>query len=153
MEMVRELAAIAAIKAAKARYFRGVDCGDGALVRSILAEECVLDYMGCCTDPATGRDFMPSMNIVVRGRSAWSDKGLSAFGIVSAHHGHDSDITFSSDTQANAIFAMTDRLFMPPGAPFAQMTGFGYYHETYEQEGGAWLLKTLRISRIRVEAF
>ena len=47
---------------------------------------------------------------------------------------------------------MTDRLVMPPGAPFAQMTGYGYYHETYENVGGGWKIKTLRISRLRVEA-
>ena len=47
---------------------------------------------------------------------------------------------------------MTDRLFMPPGAPFAVMTGYGYYYETYEKIDGAWKLKSLRIKRIRVEA-
>ena len=47
---------------------------------------------------------------------------------------------------------MTDRLYMPEGAPYACMTGFGYYHETYEKIGGSWLLKTLRIERLRVEA-
>ena len=48
-------------------------------------------------------------------------------------------------------WSMTDRLFMPAGAPFSRMTGYGYYHETYEKVGGAWKIKTLRIARIRVE--
>ena len=47
---------------------------------------------------------------------------------------------------------MTDRLYMPPGAPYALMTGYGHYHETYVKEDGAWKIKTIRISRLRVEA-
>ena len=70
MTEAERLAAIETIRTAKARYFRGVDTGDDALVRSVLAEDCVLDHRGCCTDPVTGRDFMPAMNMVLRGRSA-----------------------------------------------------------------------------------
>jgi hypothetical protein len=63
---LERLSAIEEIKQAKARYFRGVDTSDGALVRGVLADDCVLDYMGCCTDPKTGQDFLPSMNVVMR---------------------------------------------------------------------------------------
>lgn len=31
------------------------------------------------------------------------------------------------------------------------MTGYGHYHETYEKIGGSWKIKTMRITRIRVE--
>jgi len=31
------------------------------------------------------------------------------------------------------------------------MTGYGYYHETYENNGAGWKIKTLRIVRLRVE--
>lgn len=157
MDEVERLGAIEAIKQVKARYFRGVDTSQGELVRSILAEDCVLDYMGCCTDPATGRDFLPAMNVVMRGAASWSSGGFARMGIVSAHHGHNSEITITSGVTAEAIWSMTDRLFMPAGAPFAVMTGYGYYHETYEKTGGEktgghWKIKTLRISRTRVEA-
>ena len=151
MNEVERLTAIDEIKQIKARYFRGVDTGDAELVRGILADDCVLDYMGCCTDPATGRDFLPAMNIVMRGSASWSSAGLSSAGIVSAHHGHNCEITLTSDRSASAIWSMTDHLFMPTGAPFSVMTGYGYYHETYEKTGGAWKVKTLRIQRIRVE--
>jgi hypothetical protein len=150
MDTLEQLAAIEEIKQAKARYFRGVDTNDAELVRSILADDCVLDYRGCCTDPATGRDYLPAMNIVMRGSASWTSGGLS--GIVSVHHGHNGEITVTSDTTASAIWPMTDRLFMPAGAPFAVMTGWGYYRETYEKTGGGWKIKTLRIERIRVEA-
>ena len=152
MTDVERLLAIEEIKQVKAKYFRGVDTSDGPLVRGILAEDCVMDYMGCCTDPKTGQDFLPSMNIVMRGAASWSDGGFAASGIVSAHHGHNSEITVTSDTTADAIWSMTDQLYMPPGAPFAKMTGHGHYHETYEKVGGRWKIKTLRIVRTRVEA-
>jgi hypothetical protein len=71
------LSAIEDIKQVKARYFRGVDSGDPALVRAILADECVRDYNGCCTDPATGRDFLPAMNVVLRGSEDIRDRCLT----------------------------------------------------------------------------
>ncbi len=152
MDELSRLAAIDEIKTVKARYFRGVDTCDAALVRGILAEDCVLDYRGCCTDPATGRDFMPAMNTVVEGRDSWSEGGLGAAGIVSVHQGHNCEIELTSDTTATGTWSMTDRLYMPAGAPFALMTGFGYYFETYEKDDDVWRIKTLRIQRIRVEA-
>lgn len=152
MNEVERLSAMEEIKQVKARYFRGVDTGDSALVRGILAEDCVLDFMGCCTDPATGRDFFPSMNVVMRGRASWSSEGFAKAGIVSVHQGQNCDITFTSDTSAAVIWSMSDRLFMPAGAPFLQMTGSGYYHETYQKIDGGWKIKTMRIARLRVEA-
>jgi hypothetical protein len=152
MDDIERLCAIAAIRQVKARYFRGVDTNDGDLVRSILAEDCVLDYTGCCTDPATGRDFIPAMNVVLRGRDSWLSDGMARFGIVSVHQGHDADIEITGETTARGIWAMTDRLFFPPGGDFAVMTGYGHYRETYERVADTWLLKTTHVTRIRVEA-
>jgi hypothetical protein len=151
MTELERLAAMDAIRQLKARYFRGVDTGDAELVRSILAEDCELDYRGCCTDPKTGRDFLPQMNAVMHGRQSYQE-GLSSVGIVSVHQGHNVEIAFDSDTEARAIWSMTDRLYMPPDAPFALMTGFGHYHESYVKVGADWFIKTARITRIRVEA-
>ncbi len=47
MDNIERLLATDEITQLKARYFRGVDTCDGDLVRAILAEDCVLDYMGC----------------------------------------------------------------------------------------------------------
>lgn len=151
MNDVERLCAIEEIKQVKARYFRGVDTGDTELVRSILARDCVLDYTGCCTDPTTGRDFNPALNIVMRGHESFTGDGSSK--IVSVHQGHNCDIEFTSDTTASAIWSMTDRLFFPAGSELTQMTGYGFYHETYEKVDGSWKIKTTRISRTRVEGF
>lgn len=152
METVERLAAIEAIRQVKARYFRGVDNQDSALVRSILAEDCVLDYRGCCTDPATGIDHLPMMNKVMEGRASWPD-AVPPDGprLVTVHQGHDPDITVESEGTASGIWAFTDRLFLPPEGPFSQLTGWGRYHETYVNRGDGWKLRTTRIERLRVE--
>src|SRR3546814_16668924 len=94
---------------------------------------------------------MPAMNVVLRGSASWSAAGFAKAGIVSVHQGHQSEIELTDDDRATGIWAMSDRLFMPAGMPFSLMTGYGHYHETYEKSDGMWKIKTLRISRIRVE--
>jgi hypothetical protein len=77
---------------------------------------------------------------------------MSKFGIVSVHQGHNFEIEFDSDTSAQGIWSMTDRLYFPPGGDFVLMIGYGHYIETYEKIRDVWKLKTTRITRIRVEA-
>jgi hypothetical protein len=151
MTEIERLSAADAIRQLKARYFRGVDTCDGDLVKSILAEDCELDYRGCCTDPATGRDFIPAMNVVLRGRESWSSDGMAKFGIVSVHQGHNFEMEFTDETTAKGIWSMTDRLWFPPGGEFSLMTGHGHYHETYVKVGDGWQIQTTHITRIRVE--
>lgn len=146
---VERLCAIEEIKQVKARYFRGIDTKDNKLIRSILAEDCVLDYQGCCTDPTSGRDFVPALNLVMRGTASFSSNSKSK--IVSVHQGHNCEIIFTSDTSASAIWSMTDRLFMAEGSEPAQITGYGFYHDTYEKIDNSWKIQTMRISRTRVE--
>ncbi len=151
MTEVERLAAIEDIRRVKANYFRGVDTEDGDLVRSILAEDCALDYRGCCTDPKSGTDLMPAMNVVLNGRESWQPGAFARAGITSIHQGHQAEIEITGETSAKATWAMTDRLYMPPGAPYGVMRGFGYYHETYVHAGDGWKIATLRIERLRVE--
>ncbi len=152
MQAIEILAATDEITQLKARYFRGVDSANGELVKAVLAEDCVLDYTGCCTDPATGRDFIPQMNVILRGRDSWRADGMSSLGIVSVHQGHNFELKFTSETTAAGIWSMTDRLWFPPGAAFSLMTGYGHYHETYEKFADGWKLKSTHVTRIRVEA-
>ncbi len=145
------LAAIEAIRVLKSKYWLGVDTVDGELVRSILHPDCVLDCMGCCTDPASGVDHMPQMNIVMRGRDAWQTGNLEHPRLITVHHGHQHEIEITSETTARGVWAFTDRFFMPPGSPFARLVGYGHYHDTYEKLDGEWLLKTMRFTRLWVE--
>src|SRR5260370_36239857 len=139
MDSVERLIATDEITQLKARYFRGVDSNDGDLVRAVLAEDCVLDYMGCCTDPKTKRDFIPAMNVILHGRSSWKSDGMSRLGIVSVHQGHNFDLEFTSDTTAKGIWSMTHRLYFPPRAEFALMTRYGQYHATSVKFAPPWI--------------
>lgn len=152
MTETERIAAIEAIRQAKATYIRGVDAGDAALVRSILAEDCELDYRGCFVDPTTGHDFFPAMNIVLKGRDKFGS-ALVDLGIVSVHQTYNPEIVLTSETTACAVFPMTDRLWFPAGGewPYAQITGYGHYREAYEKVGDAWLLKATAETRLRVE--
>ena len=147
---------IEAIRQAKARYIRGVDEGDAALVRAILHPDCELDYRGCFVDPASGRDWFPAMGIVLRGREAFGS-ALVDLGIVSVHQVYNPEIELTGADTARAVFPMTDRLWFPPNTdgagdwPCAVLIGYGHYRETWERVDGAWLLKTTTVTRLRVE--
>lgn len=151
MTETERLAAIEAIRDIRAKYWRGVDTSDGELVRSILAEDCVLDYMGCCTDPVSGVDHMPEMNVVLKGRFSWISDAFEGPRIVTVHQGHQHEIVVSGKTSAEGIWYFTDRFFVPPGGSFTRLTGYGTYHDTYEKADDGWKLKTTRIERIWVE--
>lgn len=150
MNESERLAAIEAIRMVKARYWRGVDQSDGALVRSILAADCELDFRGCCTDPTSGIDFLPEMNVVMRGRDSWQAQALE--GYVTSHQGHQAEIEVAGPDSGSAIWTFTDRFFYPPGMKYRRFTGYGYYHDTYTREADGWKLQTTRITRLWVEA-
>ncbi len=145
------LAAIEDIKQLKARYWRGVDSSDGALVRAILAPDCELDYIGCCTDPSSGQDFMPAMNVVLKGRDSWISDAFAKAGIITVHQGYQNEITVSDRSQASGIWVFADRFFLPPGGAFTRLTGYGHYHDTYTRADDGWKLQTTRITRLWVE--
>lgn len=151
MDECERLAAIEEIRQLKAKYWRGVDNADGALVRSILAEDCELDYRGCCTDPVTGADHMPQMNMVMHGRESFQTGNLEEPRVVTVHQGHQSEIEVTGPTTAKGIWYFTDRFFIPPGGPFTRLTGYGHYHDTYTKAADGWKLQTTRITRLWVE--
>lgn len=146
------LAAMEDIRQLRAKYWRGVDSHDAELVRSILAEDCVLDYNGCMTDPTTGVDHMPVMNLVLKGRDSWQTDNLEGPKIVTVHQGHQYEIEITGENSASGIWYFTDRFFLPEGSPFTRFTGYGRYHETYGKTTEGWKLKTTRIERIWVES-
>lgn len=147
-----DLTRVEAIKQAKARYIRGVDEGDAALVRSILAEDCVLDYRGCFLDPASGQDFFPAMGIVLTGRTSFSS-ALVDLGIVSVHQVYTPEIELTGEDSATGVWPMTDRLWFPDTGEWEwrELTGYGHYRESYVRVDGAWLIRTTTVTRLRVE--
>ena len=152
MTEVERLAAIEEIKLVKSRYFRFGDTKDLVSMRTLFADDCVVDCSGSVTDPTTGEDAYPAVG---SGELYGADAVMAAFGkgegITSIHHGYTPDVEILGDTSAKSIWAMTDRLFFADPSPVAQLTGYGHYHETYEKIDGRWKIKTLRLTRLRVE--
>jgi hypothetical protein len=146
METIQRLMAAEEIKALKARYFRCMDMKDWAGLEAVFAPDVVADFRD-----ATGtRDE----TLLTHGAALYIENLAPILrNIVTTHHGHMPEIEITSPTTATGIWAMEDLLWVQDGAPvpYKTMRGFGHYHETYEKRDGAWVIKTIRLSRLRVE--
>jgi len=68
------------------------------------------------------------------------------------HHVLAPDIDLTSDTTATAVFRFESHHWLPEGEPVQYMHNFGSYHETFVRlEDGHWYIKTLELTRMRVE--
>ncbi len=140
---LEKLLAIEEIKRLKAKYFYGIDTKDWELWRrEVFAPD--------------GRLIVPEADFEAAGIEAIietvarrTDKQDSV------HHGHMADIEILSDSTAQGIWAMEDRLYRAPGHPMEDGTiylhGFGHYHETYICLATGWRIQSTRLSRLRVE--
>jgi len=127
---------VEAIRQLKARYFRFMDTKDWEAMRQVLMNDVVMDTREAGGNLMTGAD--PYMAFL---REAIGD-------VVTVHHGHTPEIDLTSETTATGVWAMEDMLRWPNGS---EMHGYGHYHETYEKVDGAWRIKTLRLTRLRVD--
>jgi hypothetical protein len=146
MEPLARLMAIKEIEALKARYFRCMDAKDWAGLEALFAPDLVADF----------RDSTPERDerLITHGAAPYV-AGLAPIlqNITTVHHGHMPEIDILSETSAAGVWAMEDLLWVGPGAPVPYRTlhGFGHYHETYEKIDGHWRIKTIRLSRLRIE--
>ena len=152
MNAIERVLAVQDIKQLKARYFRAADTKDMALMAMVLAPDCTLDFAGACTDPVSGIDLLPDVTDgAIRSRDEAIAKFSKGGGVVTVHHGHTCEIEFQGKDEASAVWAMTDHLYFPAESPAEMLTGHGHYHETYVRISGTWLIKSLRLTRLRVE--
>jgi ketosteroid isomerase-like protein len=153
MDRIERLEAIEEIRNLKARYFRAIDEKDEALLREVFANDVELDYRGSTTDPATGINAAHDAtgDVIRGGEHAARQIAASLAGLNSVHHGVEPEIEIVDAEHASGIWPMVDRLRFPPGAPFSEMTGYGHYRETYVRERGRWRIRTLRLTRLRID--
>lgn len=153
MDMIDKLAATAEIRNLKAAYFRAIDEKDEALLREVLADDVELDYRGSTTDPATGVGIAPeATDVILRGGAACAPLLVGALqGVVSVHHASEPEIEVIDGENARAIWPMVDRLRFSGDGPYREMIGYGHYRETYIKEGGRWRIRTLRLTRLRLD--
>jgi uncharacterized protein (TIGR02246 family) len=146
MDALERLVAIDEIKQLKARYFRSLDTKDWDGFADVFAPDAVMDMSSEMRDHTTEGDGITRGN---REIAAFVRGAVDP--VVTVHHGHTPEITFTSPTTATGVWAMEDKLRWPEGAPLRTMHGYGHYHETYEKVDNRWLIKTLTLSRLRVD--
>ena len=128
---------IEAIRQLKARYFRSMDTKDWAAMRQVFTDDVIIDT----TQDAGGE--------AIQGGDVFMTFLEGVIGdVITVHHGHMPEITVTSPTTANGIWSMEDMLRWPDGT---EMHGYGHYRETYEKVDGEWRIKTLTLTRLRVD--
>ena len=137
--------AIEEIKKLKARYFRYLDTKNWAEIETLFTPDAQAVYnvvnqsgLGTLNEPIIGPSEI----------AAFIQRGVEP--LVTVHHGHMPEIEVISPTTARGIWAMEDILQRPEDSVNV-VHGFGHYHETYERIAGEWLIKTLQLSRLRVD--
>ena len=141
---VERLLAIEEIGRLKASYFRCLDTNDWACIETLFTPDGQAVYntegsgdLGTPDNPVTGPQAI----------AAFIQRGVEH--LTTVHHGHMPEIEITSPTTATGIWAMMDILQIPDGEN--TLEGWGHYHETYERIDGRWHIKTLRLTRLRVD--
>jgi hypothetical protein len=135
---------VEAIKNLKARYYRCMDTKQWDGWNEVFAVDATLDT----------REEAPDLDIVVGRENIIAFVSGVLEGVTTCHHGHMPEIELTSETTATGIWAMEDHLWVSEGnpLPYRSLHGYGHYHETYEKVDGRWYIKTLKLTRIRVDA-
>jgi SnoaL-like domain len=142
VDALERLVAVEQIKQLKARYFRCLDTKDWDGFAEVFASDAEMDMSGETGD-AGG---------IVRGRSeivAFVRGAIES--VQTVHHGHTPEIDVTSARTAIGTWAMEDVLRWPDGGPLRSLHGYGHYHETYERISGQWYIKTITLTRVRVD--
>ena len=127
---------IEAIKQLKARYFRTMDTKDWNGMRQVFTDDVVIDTSEAGGEAVRGADtFMAFLEDLLGD-------------VLTVHHGHMPEIEITSPTTATGVWSMEDKLRWPNGM---ELDGYGHYHETYEKIGGEWRIKTLLLTRLRMD--
>lgn len=142
MTDVERLLAVHDISRLKARYFRCMDTKDWSGFEAVFTPDAQADYTPQGGDPMEWTASGAS-NIV-----AFVKKAVAP--AITVHHGHMPEIEVTSLTTASGIWAMEDLIWWPDGSPRKTLHGLGHYHETYQKIGNKWLIKTLKLIRLRV---
>jgi hypothetical protein len=139
---LEKLLAIEEIRRLKARRVRAMDEKDWAAYAAVHAPGAV---------SSTFQSEVGDADPVVGGEAIARRLARQLEGRTTAHQIHEPEIEITSDTTATGIWPMEDMLWWREGDVEHWIHGYGHYHETYEKVEGRWLIKTRRLSRIRVD--
>ncbi|PTR24925.1 SnoaL-like protein [Rhodococcus sp. OK519] len=137
-----QLLAVEEIKQVFARRLRIMDTKQWDLYGSVHTEDVVSESWGA-GNRVTGRDLLADAI-----RNTLDGKVF----VTSVHHGHQPEITLTSDTTATGIWAMEDELWWTNGDAEEHLHGYGHYHEEYRKVEGTWLISYRKLTRLRETA-
>ena len=136
--------ATAEIERLKATYFRCLDTKDWACLETVFTPDAEAVFnvagsgdLGTPDNPVTGGPAI----------AAFTRRGIEH--LITIHHGHMPEIEITSPMTATGIWAMAGIIKIPDGGTVQE--AWGHYHETYERIDGRWRIKTLRLTRLRVD--
>lgn len=132
MDTATELEAIRRVKYA---YFRTLDLKQFDDLGALLTDDATASY----EDGKT----------VLEGRSAivsWLTAVLGDPGIVSEHHGHHPEITFTAETTAVGIWYLQDRVIVP--AADVEISGTAFYDDRYRLTEEGWRIAHTGYTRV-----
>jgi hypothetical protein len=138
---LERLTIIEDIKQMRARFARCLDTKDWVAFQSLWAPDGTMDAReegeagGLYQGPETITKFIAA----------------ALQHATTVHHLHAPEIEVLSPTTAKGVWAMEDRLRWPPGGPITELTGYGHYNETYQKIDGRWVVKTFKLTRLRVD--
>ena len=143
MTELERLLAIEEIKALKARYFRGVDSKDAAVLRAVFCDGATTDFRSEAPDA------------LLHDPDAFTRSTLDTLaGMVTVHQGYMPEIEIRSPTEASARWPMSDRIWaqegVPARLPFKSFEGWGVYHDTYRRTAEGWRIASTRLERTKV---
>jgi len=141
---VRRLVEVEAIRELKARYFRTLDTKQWEAWGETFAEDADLEVDSAVS--TWGRDG--GAKIRAKGRDQIREMvRASRHETVTVHQGHTAEIEVTSPTTATGVWLLEDIV----DSPAVCRRSHGHYHETYEKTDGRWRIKTLRLTRLRIE--
>lgn len=147
MNELQKLVAIREIEQLKARYFRCMDDKDWPGLEAVFTPDVLTDFRES-TQPA-------NESLLIEGAARYVAALAPILGpLCTVHRGFMPEIDITSPTTATGIWAMEDDLWAPEGSamPWRRFHGYGHYHERYEKRTGQWLIRSIRLTRLRIDA-
>ena len=120
-----EAAELEAIRQLKYAYFRTLDLKQFDALGALLTEDATTSY-------EDGRTQLAGRAAIVE----WLSGALGDPGIVTEHHGHHPEITFTSDTGAEGTWYLQDRVIVPSAD--LEIGGTAFYTDRYVRTTEGW---------------
>ena len=136
MDDIDTLAEIEQLKQLKARYCRLLDTKQWDQWRALFTDDFVSDTSRSGGKIVEGGDEFVAFLRRILGKPSQT----------TVHQVHAPELELTSATSARGVWALHDIVRFAPGV---KLQAYGHYHETYEKVGGAWLLKTSVLTRVR----